>query len=139
MRGGRWCRCNDVTISHDKVKSHEWQQRLCWQTRGCSGSSANERHAANGWAFVADRRHPRTAMARVVNTTATRVTKKARGSRATWVRVARVIMETSPREEGEDGHNNQLGTKVAATARTVVATTARAITPAARATATGVK
>ncbi len=78
-------------------------------------------------------------MGRVVNTTATRVTKKARGSRATWVRVARVIMETSPREEGEDGHNNQLGTKVAATARTVVATTARAITMAARATATGAK
>jgi hypothetical protein len=65
------------------------------------------------------------ATARVVNTTATRVTKKARGSRATRVRAMRVIMETSPREEGDDGHNNQLGTKVAAMARTVVAMTAR--------------
>ncbi len=53
----------------------------------------------------------------------------------TRVRVTRVIMETSPREEGDNGHNNQLGTKAAATARTVVATTARGITMAARATA----
>ncbi len=30
-----------------------------------------------------------------------------------------------PREEGDDGHNNQLGTKLAAMARTVVAKTAR--------------
>jgi hypothetical protein len=57
----------------------------------------------------------------------------------TRVRVMRVMMETSPREEGDDGYNNQLGTKAVATTRTVVATTARAITPAARATATGVK
>jgi hypothetical protein len=40
---------------------------------------------------MADRRHRRTAMARVVNTTATRATKKARGLRATRVRVTRVI------------------------------------------------
>ncbi len=66
------------------------------------------------------------ATARVVNTTATRMMKKARGSRATRVRATRVKLESSPREEGDDGHNNQLGTtKVAATARTVVATTAR--------------
>jgi hypothetical protein len=57
--------------------------------------------------------------------TATRATKKVRGSRATRVRATRVIMETSPREEGDDGHNNQLGTKVAAMGRTVVAMTAR--------------
>jgi hypothetical protein len=38
MRGGRWCQYNDVTISHNEVKSHEWQQWLRWQTRGCSGS-----------------------------------------------------------------------------------------------------
>ncbi len=88
-------------------------------------ASVDERCAANGWAFVADRRHPRTATARVVNTTAMRVTKKARGSRATRVRATRVIMEPSPWEEGDNGHNNQLGTKVAAMARTVVATTAR--------------
>ncbi len=88
-------------------------------------ASADERRAANGWAFAADRRHPRTATARVVNTMATRTTKKARGSRATRVRATRVIMETSPREEGDDGHNNQIGTNVAATARTVVAMTAR--------------
>ncbi len=56
---------------------------------------------------------------------ATRATKKARGLRAKRVRATRVIMETSPREEGDNGHNNQLGTKVAATARTVVSTTAR--------------
>ncbi len=65
------------------------------------------------------------AMARVVNMTATGATKKVRGSRATRVRATRVMMETSPREEGDDGHNNQLGIKAAATARTVVATTVR--------------
>ncbi len=73
------------------------------------------------------------ATARVVNRTAMRVTKKARGSRTMRVRVTRVIMETSPREEGDDGHNNQLGTKVVATVRKVVTTTARAIMTAARA------
>ncbi len=48
-------------------------------------------------------------------------------------------METSLREEGEDGHNNQLGTKAAAMTRTVVATTARAIMMAARPMVTGAK
>jgi hypothetical protein len=38
MRGGRWSQWKDVTISHDEVKSHEWQQWLRWQMRGCSGS-----------------------------------------------------------------------------------------------------
>ncbi len=57
----------------------------------------------------------------------------------TRVRVTRVMMETSPREEGDNRHNNQLGTKAAAMARTVVVLTARAITTAARATATGAK
>ncbi len=102
-------------------------------------ASADERHAANGWAFAADRRHLQKAMARVVNTAATRVTKKARGLRATRVRAMRVIMEPSPMEEGDNGHNNQLGTKAAAMARTVVATTVRAIMMAARATAAGAK
>ncbi len=55
------------------------------------------------------------------------------------MRATRVMTETSPREEGDDGHNNQLGTKVAATARTVVAKTARAIMMAAREMATGAK
>jgi hypothetical protein len=96
------------------------------QEAAVAPASADERHAANGRAFAADRRHPRTATARVVNTTATWATKKARGLRVTRVRATRVIMETSPtREEGDDGHNNQLGTKVAAMARTVVAMTAR--------------
>jgi hypothetical protein len=27
-----------VTISHNKVKSHGWQQQLHWRMRGCSGS-----------------------------------------------------------------------------------------------------
>jgi hypothetical protein len=70
---------------------------------------------------------------------ATRATKKARGSRVTRGGVMRVMIETSPREEGDDGHNNQLGTKAAATARTLVATTVRAITTAARGKATGAK
>ncbi len=78
-------------------------------------------------------------MARAVKTMARRATKKARGSKVTRVRVTRVMMETSPREEGDDGHNNQLGTKVAAKARTVVAMTARAIMTAARAMATWAK
>jgi hypothetical protein len=88
-------------------------------------ASADERRAANNRAFAADRRHPRMATARVVNMMATRATKKAMGSRATRVRATRVIMETSPMEEGDDGHNTQLGTKAAATARTVVATAVR--------------
>ncbi len=88
-------------------------------------ASADERHAANGRAFMADRRHLWMATARVVNMMATRATKKAKGLRAMRVRATRVIMETSPREEGDDGHDNQLGTKVAATARTVVVATAR--------------
>jgi hypothetical protein len=128
MRGGRWCRCNDVTISHYEVKSHKWQQRLRWQTRGCSGSCVCGREGCCPW-----------AMARAVKMMATRAMKKARGSRVTRVRGTRVMMENSPREEGDDGHNNQLGTKAAATARTVVATTARVIMTAARATLTGAK
>jgi hypothetical protein len=55
------------------------------------------------------------------------------------VRATRVMMETSPREEGDNGHNNQLGTKAVATGRIVVATTERAIMMAARETATGAK
>jgi hypothetical protein len=128
MKGGHWCRCDDVTISHYEVKSHEWQQQLHWWTRGCNGSCVCGQEACCPW-----------AMARAVKTMAMRVTKKARGLRVTKVRVTRVMMETSPREEGDDGHNNQLGTKAAATARTVVGTTVRAITTAARATATGAK
>ncbi len=71
--------------------------------------------------------------------TTRRATKKARGLRVTRVRVTRVMMETSPREEGDDGHNNQLGTKAAAMTRTVVTMTARAILTAARAMVTGAK
>ncbi len=78
-------------------------------------------------------------MARAVKTMATRAIKNERGSRATRVRVTRVVTETSPRKEGDNGHNIQLGTKAAAIARTVMATTVRAITMAARATASGAK
>jgi hypothetical protein len=78
-------------------------------------------------------------MARAVKMTATRATKKERGSRMTRVRATRVMTETSPREEGDNGHNNQLGDKAAAMVRTVVAMTARAIKMAARAMATGAK
>jgi hypothetical protein len=86
-----------------------------------------------------DRRHRRSATARAVKMTVMRATKKARGSRATRVRATRVMTETLPREEEDDGHNNQLGTKAAAMAKTVVAMTARVITTAARATTTGAK
>jgi hypothetical protein len=79
------------------------------------------------------------ATARAVKTTATMATKKARGLRAMRVRATRVMTETYPREEGDDGHNNQLGTKAAATVRTVVVTIGRAITMAARVMATGAK
>jgi hypothetical protein len=58
------------------------------------------------------------ATARAVKTTTTRATKKVR---AMIARVTRVMTETSSREEGDDGHNNQLSTKVAAAVRTVVA------------------
>jgi hypothetical protein len=128
MRGGCWCQCNNVTISHYEVKSHEWQQRLCWQMRGSSGSCVCGQEACCQW-----------SMARAVKTITARAMEKARGSRVTRVRVMRVMTETSPREEGDDGHNNQPGTKAAAMARTVVATTARAITTAARGMATGAK
>jgi hypothetical protein len=128
MRGGRWCQCNNVTISHYELKSHKWQQWLSWWMRGCSSSCVCGQEACCPW-----------ATARAVKTTATMATKKVRGSRVTRVRVTRMMMETSPREEGDDGHNNQLGTKAAAMARTVMATTARAITTAARARVTGAK
>jgi hypothetical protein len=95
--------------------------------------------AAGGRAFTADRRHWRLATARAVKTTAMRATKKARGARTMRVRATRVMTKTSPREEGDDGHNNQKGAKAVATARTVVATTARAITMAAKAMAIGAK
>ncbi len=48
-------------------------------------------------------------------------------------------METSPREEGDNGHNSLLGTKAVAIAMTVVAATARMPTGEKRATATGAK
>ncbi len=102
-------------------------------------ASADEVCAAGGQAFAADRGHWWMAMARAVKTLAMRATKKARGSRAMRVRATRVMTETSPREEGDDGHNNQLGTKAAATARTLVVTTARGIMTAARVMATGAK
>jgi hypothetical protein len=38
IRGEHWCQCNDVSISHNEVKSHKWQQQRHWWTRGCSGS-----------------------------------------------------------------------------------------------------
>ncbi len=50
--------------------------------------------------------------------TAIWVTKKVRVMMA---RATRAMAETSPREEGDNGHNNQLSTKVAAAVRTVVA------------------
>ncbi len=90
-------------------------------------ASVDERRAAGRRAIAADRRHQRTAMARAVKTMTTRVTKKARAMRA---RAKRVMTETSPREEGDDGHKNQLGTNSVAMARTVVATTARVTTTA---------
>jgi hypothetical protein len=109
MTGGRWCQCDNLTISHNEGKSHECQQQLHWRKEAAvAAESADKKRAAGERAFAADRRHWRSAMARAVKTTATRATKKARGSRTTRVRVTRVIMETSLREEGDDGHNNQL-------------------------------
>ncbi len=40
-------------------------------------------------------------------------------------RATRVMTESSPKEEGDDGHKNQLDTKAVATARTVVASNGR--------------
>jgi hypothetical protein len=65
--------------------------------------SADERCAVGGGAIVADRRHQQMAKLRAVKTTTTRVTKKVRVMVA---RVTRGVMETSPREEGDNGHNN---------------------------------
>ncbi len=50
--------------------------------------------------------------------TTTKATKKVR---AMMVRVTRTLSENSPREEGDNGHNNQLSAKVVAAVRTVVA------------------
>jgi hypothetical protein len=75
-----------------------------------------------GQAVTADRRYQQTATVRAVTTTSTKAMKKAR---ATMARVTRGMMETSPREEGDNGHNNQLGTKMAATVRTVVTSNRR--------------
>jgi hypothetical protein len=55
------------------------------------------------------------------------------------LKATRAMMETFRRGEGDNGHNNQLGTKAMATARTVVATAARATTMMARATGTVAK
>jgi hypothetical protein len=52
MRGGRWCRCNDVTISHNVEKSHKWQQRLCFRTRGCSSSCVCKQEACCRWTGI---------------------------------------------------------------------------------------
>jgi hypothetical protein len=78
----------------------------------------DERHAIGGRAIAADRRHQRTATARAVKMTTTRATKKVR---AMMARATRAMTETSLREEGDDRHNNQLSTKVAAAVRTVEA------------------
>ncbi len=71
----------------------------------------------------------------------TRATKIARATRvrATRARAMKAMTETSPRKKGYDGHNNQLGTKAVAMARTVVAMTARATTMGVMATVTGAK
>ncbi len=61
-------------------------------------------------------------MARAVKTTTTRATMKVR---AMMVLATQAMMETSPGEEGDNGHNNQLSTKVAAAVRTVVASNGR--------------
>ncbi len=71
---------------------------------------------------MADRRHWLMATARAVKGMTTRVTKKVR---AMMARAMRVMTETSPREEGDNGHNNQLCTKVAAKVRIVVASNER--------------
>jgi hypothetical protein len=55
-------------------------------------------------------------MRRAVTTTM-RAKEKAR---AMMARAIRAMTETSQREEGDNGHNNQLGTKAMAMARTVV-------------------
>jgi hypothetical protein len=57
-------------------------------------------------------------MVRAVKTLTTRAAKKVR---AVMVRVTRVMTGTSPREEGDDRHNNQLSTMVVAAVRTVMA------------------
>jgi hypothetical protein len=76
------------------------------------------------------------AMVRAVKTMTMRATKKMRATRA---RATRAMTETSPREERDGGHNNQLGTKLITMARTLAVTTARGMMMAARAMATGAK
>jgi hypothetical protein len=77
------------------------------QEAAAAAESADKRRAAGGRAFAVDRRHWQSAMARVVKTMAMRATKKARGSKTMRMRAMRVMTETSPREEGNVGHNNQ--------------------------------
>jgi hypothetical protein len=85
-------------------------------------ASEDERHAVGGQAIAADRRHQQMAKARTVKMTTIRVMKKVR---AMMVRATRAVTETSPREEGDNGHSNQLNTKVAAAVKTVVAINGR--------------
>ncbi len=40
MRGEHWCQCDDVTIIHNEVKSHEWQQACCQWTGIHGGQEA---------------------------------------------------------------------------------------------------
>ncbi len=86
------------------------------QEAAAAPASADKRHAAGAWAITVDRRHWQTETPRAVKTATTRATKKAWALRA---RATRAMMETSPREEGDNGYNNQLGTKAAALVRTV--------------------
>jgi hypothetical protein len=65
--------------------------------------------------------------------------KGAKESKGNSARATMAMTETSPREEGDNEHTNQLCTKVAAMARTVLATTGRAKITAARAMMTHAK
>jgi hypothetical protein len=45
-----WRLCTyKVTISHNKVKSHRWQQQLRWRMIGCSGSCVCGQEACCQW------------------------------------------------------------------------------------------
>jgi hypothetical protein len=109
----------NVTISRNKVKSHGWQQQLCWQMRGCRGSCVCKREAC--CRRTGDRggqEAPADSNSRGSEEDNKKGNKESEGDDGN--RATRAMTETSRREEGDNGHNNQLRTKVVAAVRTVV-------------------
>ncbi len=108
MRGGYWCQCDNVTISHNEVKKHEWKHRLHWRTRGCSGSCVcGQEECCRRAGDCSIQEALADSNGEGSEEDDNKDDKENKGSKG---KATRVMMETPPREEGDNGHNNQLGT-----------------------------